>query len=525
MSSSRLLLLAGLLAGFPLLAPAAAAQEGAPSMDQATAAMQSGQFEVAAASFRKILEAQPENGIAWFNLGYSLHALGQLDEAHDCHIKAQDTPQVRPIAIYNHACIHSLWGETDSAIKLLNDAVAEGFNQPQQLRTDSDMDNIRKDARFVALLKKMEADAAKTAVPAPPKPPAPPAKPAAPTKPAPPAKPAKPATPALPAVPAKPVKPAPAPAKAAPAAAAAAEKAFDFYPGEWDVVADGEVVSHLVVRRLLDGAAFEATSENSVGLYRWDAKSKNWKQTWVGRDGLSAELVGGPQHGRIVMRMKGSFDEEGTLGRSVFSNIGKDGFDYGWETSSDQGKTWTTPEPLRFQRTGAKASKAATGHAAPAAAHKAAPLPAAKAYDFKLGSWKIAGQVKAADGSSIPCTGKAHAVRKDDGSILEKIAISVENGPNYLGSTLRRYDAGSGRWLVTWTQTEPDRSTLELVGKLKDGLMVEYGGDSEDATGAFSNRVTFTEVRHGSYSARQDRLYDDGRFEVGVWTYTATRVD
>jgi len=519
MSSSRRLLLVGLLAGLPLLAPAAAAQEGGPSLQEAVATMQRGQYAEAAASFRKILKAEPENGIAWFNLGYSLHAMGKLQEAHDCHIKAQDTPQVRPIAIYNHACVHALWGEADNAIKLLNDAVAEGFNDAGQLRGDSDMDKIRKDPRFVALVAKLEGK------PLPPKPPAPPTPP----KPSVGAKPAKPSAPAPPAKPLKPAK-SKEKVKVKKAAPPAPERAFDFYPGEWDVVADGEVVSHLTVRRLLDGAAFEATSENSVGLYRWNPETGKWHQTWVGRDGLSAELVGGWKDGRLVLRMKGSFDDAGTLGRSVFSDIGKKGFNYAWEVSNDGGKTWDAPQTLRFRRTAAqetpvlKLAPVEAGHPAPKPVLEDSLLPDAQAYDFKLGSWKIKGQVRAADGGTVPCTGKAVAKRKDDGSIYEKIAITIEGGPTYVGSSLRRYDADKGRWNITWTLTEPEQVSMELVGKRKEGARVEYGGDSEDATGGFSNRVTFLDITGDSYSARQDRLYDDGRFEVGVWTYTATRV-
>lgn len=481
--------LAGLLAALPLLAATAPAQQDQPALQDAVALMRNGHFEEAAASFRKILADQPANGAAWFNLGYSLHALGRLEEAHDCHVKAQDAPDFRPIAIYNHACVHALWGEPDTALKLLEDAVAEGFDDAAQLREDADLASLRPDPRFQGLVKRMAAPAPPLP-PVPPQPPQPPAVPKA----------------AKPAVPAKPVPPATA-AKPAP------EHLFDFFAGAWLVREDDEVAVRLQVRRLFDGAAFEAVSDNSVSLYRLDAKTGKWKQTWVGRDGMQAELVGGAQGGIIVMRMKEALDETGTLGRSVFSNIGPHGFDYRWEVSHDQGETWELDQDARFER-------ATDQHPLPATA----PAPAPHGdYSFKLGTWRIEGKVKGADGEGIPCAGKARCWIADDGRVMEEVAISIQGGPTYAGTSVREHDAEGGKWRVTWNLRQPEEITWELTGKRKDGRMVEFGGEGQDERGSFTNRMSFQVAGDGSYTARQDRLYDDGHLEEGVWTYRAVR--
>ena len=46
--------------------------------------------------------------MAWFRLGYSLHALGRLDAAITAHRKAAEFANIRPVALYNLGCAHAL---------------------------------------------------------------------------------------------------------------------------------------------------------------------------------------------------------------------------------------------------------------------------------------------------------------------------------------------------------------------------------------------------------------------------------
>ena len=54
---------------------------------------------------------------------------------------------------YNVACLYALEGEIDRALECLTQAVRSGFGNPEWLTHDPDLDNLRGDARFQALVK------------------------------------------------------------------------------------------------------------------------------------------------------------------------------------------------------------------------------------------------------------------------------------------------------------------------------------------------------------------------------------
>ena len=107
---------------------------------------------------KKIVEANDKIGPAWFFLGYTLHMDGKLDEALKAHKKAAEFDQFAPVATYNVACVYSLQKKTDQAIKALEKAIKLGFNNVDQIEDDSDMDNIRKDKRFVKIMAKLSGE-------------------------------------------------------------------------------------------------------------------------------------------------------------------------------------------------------------------------------------------------------------------------------------------------------------------------------------------------------------------------------
>lgn len=131
------------------------AQQPAPDLgklrQEANAAVQAGDFTVAAAAWKKVTEAAPKDAQAWHMLGYSLHAAGKLDEALVVHKKAAEFPATAAVATYNIACVHALQGRADEAFAALEKAVAAGFGDLDQLQGDSDFDSIRKDPRMAKI--------------------------------------------------------------------------------------------------------------------------------------------------------------------------------------------------------------------------------------------------------------------------------------------------------------------------------------------------------------------------------------
>lgn len=123
-----------------------------PSMAEAQGLVQAGQFDKAAAAFEAIIEADPENGQAWFMLGYSLHAGGHIKEAIPVHQMASTHEDFEGIALYNLACAHSLLGEADEAFAAMALSIEAGFDVENRADDDPDFDNVRDDPRYAMLV-------------------------------------------------------------------------------------------------------------------------------------------------------------------------------------------------------------------------------------------------------------------------------------------------------------------------------------------------------------------------------------
>ena len=106
-------------------------------------------------AFKAITVAHPDNGEAWFKLGYCLHATGRLDEALVAHAKAAEFPLYRAVALYNLGCAHALKGNADAAFEALNKSIDSGFNVLKQLQEDTDLTSLHADPRWATLVARL----------------------------------------------------------------------------------------------------------------------------------------------------------------------------------------------------------------------------------------------------------------------------------------------------------------------------------------------------------------------------------
>jgi len=143
-----------------VLPRAQANDETKKAREAADAAVQNADWETAIASYKKLVAADPKDGRAWHMLGYSLHANGDLDEALKAHLKAAEFPEVAPIASYNAACVYALRGKKDEALNWLEKAAEKGFNGADHMAGDTDMDSLREEARYKAIVAKIAKNSA-----------------------------------------------------------------------------------------------------------------------------------------------------------------------------------------------------------------------------------------------------------------------------------------------------------------------------------------------------------------------------
>lgn len=296
----------GLLAAEPStpLAIPEAVQDDEPTMQEADALLAAGDTLAAAAAYGKIAEAQPENARAHHLKGYCLHLAGELEQALEAHLEAAEFPSVRPVALYNCACVHALQERPDAAFEFLEKAMEAGFSNADQLVVDSDMDNLRGDPRFEEILEEMRGGAAGP-------------------------------------VDLSQMSPA---------------RRFDFWIGSWETVSNGQVYGTATVERTFGGRGLRQVAKASDGTMRsisnyvFDSGDGKWRQVWMDGEGSYAVLEGGLEDDRMVLTMTSLDGQPRVAGRSVFSNITAEGFDYRWQTSEDGGETWSEGTPVRFRK-------------------------------------------------------------------------------------------------------------------------------------------------------------------------------
>lgn len=128
------------------------------AMDKARALQAEERWIEASDLYLQITEAQPENGPAWFSLGYCLHMAGELDLAINAHRKAATFEEYTGIALYNLGCAFALLGESDEAFEALQAALEAGFDVSGNMGSDPDLKSLRDDERFDLLQKQTAAD-------------------------------------------------------------------------------------------------------------------------------------------------------------------------------------------------------------------------------------------------------------------------------------------------------------------------------------------------------------------------------
>lgn len=81
-----------------------------------------------------------------------LHTHKKYDEAMVAHQLSIESAAIKAGSEYNMACIYSIQIKKDKAFADVNAAVAAGFNDINQLKTDSEFDNTRGDERIQKLI-------------------------------------------------------------------------------------------------------------------------------------------------------------------------------------------------------------------------------------------------------------------------------------------------------------------------------------------------------------------------------------
>lgn len=139
-------------------------------------------------------------------------------------------------------------------------------------------------------------------------------------------------------------------------------KQFNFWVGEWNLTwknTDGtEAKGENIVKSLFGGCVIEENFNGTPAIPLkgksfsvYNSRLKKWQQTWVDNNGSYLDFVGEFEDGKMSLSRKAvSPKGENILQRMVFYNISANEFDWNWERSKDNGKTWEVMWQIHYKR-------------------------------------------------------------------------------------------------------------------------------------------------------------------------------
>ncbi len=255
----------------------------------------------AAAEYRAIVNAEPDNAFAWFRLGISLQSGGDYPGAIEALTKAESIRH-NPLAMFHLAGAYAHENRDNLAFEWLTRAADAGFRWIQVYLDDPNLARLRPDPAFLAIESRIRANAS-------------------------------------------------------PCTERAEARQLDFWLGEWvcrspngGIVGKSSISSTdrdcALIERWMDA---QGGSGMSFNLY--NGITRKWQQTWMSGDGQVAEFWGEFRDG--AMRLEGY--REGPSGeripaRLILTPAGQDTVRQRGENSPDGGKTWNLLYEMIYTR-------------------------------------------------------------------------------------------------------------------------------------------------------------------------------
>ena len=295
----RSLLLGILMLLLTRTAPGQAAQSNAAT-PEADALFAAQKWSESAAAYEAVTKTNPNNGRAWYRLGFSLHSMGKYDQAVRAFQRSVEIGK-NPLVMYNLACAYARLGDKDKAFEWLGKSVTAGFVAPN-LGSDPDLEGLHSDARFKELTARADR-------------------------------------------------------QSRPCEFTPEYRQFDFWIGDWDVkTQQGQTAGTNTIQRLENGCLILENWTGSQGgtgksINFYNASTSKWRQTWVSSTGGVTEYEGSYKDG--AMRYEGESIANGAklMLRLTFFNASPDRVRQLAEQSADGGKTWTTTYDFMYFRT------------------------------------------------------------------------------------------------------------------------------------------------------------------------------
>lgn len=107
--------------------------------------------------FEGVLKKRPDFTPALTALGDAYTKSGDFKKGLEIDLRLSELRQDDPVVQYNLACSYSLLGLIDDGFRVLKHAIALGYQDMNYLKSDPDLENLRKDTRFQKLFEELKS--------------------------------------------------------------------------------------------------------------------------------------------------------------------------------------------------------------------------------------------------------------------------------------------------------------------------------------------------------------------------------
>ncbi len=268
------------------------AQTPTPTAQEANALYQAQKWEAAAQAYEALARADPSKAPYWYRLGFSLNSTGKYAQALGAFQKAVEVGR-GPQAMLGLAHTYAFLKDKDHAFEWLTKAVENNLPQPRQIANDPNLVFMRDDPRFQKLLALVEQ-------------------------------------------------------KAQVCMSTPEYRGFDFWVGDWEVFnpTGRQVGTNRVVLRQ-EGCIVEENWTSAAGntgqsFNFYNPITRKWHQSYMDSN-ASNWMMDGELKGD-ALRYEGAIFSPGSkvLVKMTFTKLGPDKVRQTAETSSDEGRTWTS---------------------------------------------------------------------------------------------------------------------------------------------------------------------------------------
>ena len=270
---------------------------------EVTIATAAGEFGVAAEKLQQILELAPEDGASHYQLGVLL-----MDNDGDTidavsHFERAAELKFQPLgAAYRLSRLFARTGNVSAALSQIEIMSTGGFGQINLIEGESDYDSVRDHPRFESALAGIRA-------------------------------------------------------ARFPCEADERHHAFDFWIGEWTVTQNGQFAGTNNIQPILGHCTLFEKWESATGslgksFNYYDPGEDHWRQIWISDNGSFVEFTGKARDSGIFYTAETTNPADGvvTLHKFDFTQIENGIVRQLWQTSSDDGETWTIAWDGRYSR-------------------------------------------------------------------------------------------------------------------------------------------------------------------------------